>query len=127
MLVQLKIFSLIKKTNWLMNKGMWVLLFDIFKHLLLRKTDVLKTCWESKYLGKKIRRNSEQEGTRHIRENVYFRIIVCCCLSSTKPCLRFLLNCFFLEDKWFYQISLGNEVDFRDIMNVSPNNLAKIS
>ena len=28
-------------------------------------------------------------------------------------------------DKRFYQSSLGNEVDFRDIMNVSPNILAK--
>ena len=25
---------------------MFVLLFDVFKHLLLRKTDVLKTCRE---------------------------------------------------------------------------------
>ena len=31
------------------------LLFDIFKHLLLRKTEVLKTCQKSKFLGKKIR------------------------------------------------------------------------
>ena len=27
---------------------MCVLLFDVFKHLLLRKTDVLKTCGKSK-------------------------------------------------------------------------------
>ena len=27
--------------------------------------------------------------------------------------------------KGFYQSSLGNEIDFRDIMNVSPNILAK--
>ena len=33
---------------------MCVLLFDVFKHLLLRKTDVLKSCQKSKYLGKKI-------------------------------------------------------------------------
>ena len=37
---------------------MWVLLFDVFKHLLLRKTDVLKTCRKSKFLGKKIWRNA---------------------------------------------------------------------
>ena len=36
---------------------MCVLLFDVFKHLLLRKTDVLKTCRKSKFLGKKIWRN----------------------------------------------------------------------
>ena len=37
---------------------MCVLLFYIFKHLLLRKTDVLKTCWKSKFLGKKMWRNA---------------------------------------------------------------------
>ena len=37
---------------------MCVLLFDVFKHLLLRKTDVLKTCRKSKFIGKKIRRNA---------------------------------------------------------------------
>ena len=31
---------------------MCALLFDDFKHLLLRKTDVLKTCWKNKFLGK---------------------------------------------------------------------------
>ena len=35
------IFSSIKETNWLMNNRMCVLIFNIFKHLLLRKTDVL--------------------------------------------------------------------------------------
>ena len=52
-------------------------------------------------------------------------IIVFGCLSSTNPCLRFLLICFAREIKGFYQSFLGNEVDFRDIMNVSPNILAK--
>ena len=67
----------------------------------------------------------EQKGTRYIRGNVYFGIIVFSCLSSTKPCLRFLLICFDREIKGFYQSSLWNEVDFMDIMNVSPNILAK--
>ena len=67
----------------------------------------------------------EQKGTRYIRGNVYFGIIVFSCLSSTKPCLRFLLICFAREIKGFYQSSLGNEVDFTDIINVSPNILAK--
>ena len=48
----------IKETIWLINKGMCVLLFDVFKHLLLRKTDVLKTCRKSKFLGEKIGRNT---------------------------------------------------------------------
>ena len=33
---------------------MYVLLFDLFKHLLLRKIDIIKTCQKSKFLGKKI-------------------------------------------------------------------------
>ena len=65
----------------------------------------------------------EQKGTRYIRENVYFGIIAFNCLSTTNPCLRFLLICFAREIKGFYQSSLGN--DFSDIMNVSPNILAK--
>ena len=60
-----------------------------------------------------------------MRGNVYFDIFVFSCLSATKMCLRFLLNCFAQEIKAFYQRSLGNEVDFTNIMNVSPNNLAK--
>ena len=67
----------------------------------------------------------EQKGTRYIRGNVYFGIIVFSCLSSTKPCLRFLLICFAREMKGFYQSPSGNEVDFWDIMNVSPNIFAK--
>ena len=31
-------FCLIKETNWLINKGMGVLFFDVFKYLPLRKT-----------------------------------------------------------------------------------------
>ena len=109
---------------------MCVLLFDVFKHLLLRKTDVLKTCRKLTFLEKKFLKKctnfEDQKDTRYIRENVYFGIIIFSCLSSTKPCLRFLLNCFVREIKGFYQSSLGNEVDFKDIMNVSPNILAKI-
>ena len=65
----------------------------------------------------------EQKGTTNIRENIYFGIIIFSCFSSAK--LRFLLHCFVQEIKDFFQSSLGNEVDFRDIMNVSPNILAK--
>ena len=32
---------------------MCVLLFDVSKQLIMRKTDVLKTCRKSKFLGKK--------------------------------------------------------------------------
>ena len=37
---------------------MCVLLIDVFKYLLLRKTEVLKTCRKSKFFGKKIGRNA---------------------------------------------------------------------
>ena len=37
-----------------MNKGMYLPLFDVFKHLLLGKTEVLKTYRKSKFLGEKI-------------------------------------------------------------------------
>ena len=67
----------------------------------------------------------EKKGTSYIWEKVYFGIIIFSCLSSAKPCLRFLLNCFVREVKVFLQSSLGNEVDFRDTMNFSPNTLAK--
>ena len=99
---------------------------DVFKHLLLKKTDILSTCRKGKFFGKKIWRSAlALKSKRHIRENVYFGIIIFSCLSPTKQCLIFLLNCFVREIKGFYQSSLANEVDFRDIMNVSPNILAK--
>ena len=66
-----------------------------------------------------------EKGTRHIQGNVCFGIIVFIFLSSSKPCLGFLLICFAREIKCFYQSSLGNNVDFRDIMNVSPSILPK--
>ena len=47
-----------KETNSLINKRMCVVLFDVFKHLLLRKTDAIKTCEKSKFLRKKICRNA---------------------------------------------------------------------
>ena len=95
------------------------------KHLLLRKTDLLKSSVLSERKFEEIHIFEEQKGTRYIRGNVYFGIIVFSCLSSTKPYLRFLLICFDREIEGFYQSSLGNEADFRDIMNVSPNILAK--
>ena len=69
----------------------------------------------------------EQKGPRYIRGKVYFGIIVFSSLLFIKRCLRFLLNCFFREIKGLYQSSLGNEVDFRDIMNFSLIILAKKS
>ena len=74
---------------------------------------------------KKYTNFEEQKGTRYIRGNVYIGIIVFSCFSSKKLCLRFLLNSFVCERKGFYQSSSRYEIDFRDIMNVSLNILAK--
>ena len=54
-----------------------------------------------------------------------FGIIAFTWFSPTKSCLRFLLVCFARKIKGFYKSSVGNEVDFRNIMDVSPNILAK--
>ena len=75
------------------------------KHLLLRKTDVLKLPFSRKENLKKCSNFEEQKGTRYIRGNVYIGIILFSCLLSTKICLRFLLNCFVREIKGFYQSS----------------------
>ena len=98
------------------------------KHLLLTKSENLtfsKLRFSRKENLKKCTNFEEQKGTRYIWLNVYIGIIVFNCLSSTKQCLRFLLNCFIGKIKGFYQSSFGNEVDFRDIMNISLNILAK--
>ena len=55
------------------------------KDLILRKTDVLKTLISSEKDLKKCTAFEEQNGTRYIRGNVYFGIIVFSCLLSTKP------------------------------------------
>ena len=94
----------------------------------MRKTDVLRTYRKSKFLEKKIWRNAlalKNKNVQGIRQNLYFGISIFSCLLSTKLCPRLLVNCFVREIKGFYQSSLGTEVDFRDIMNVSPNILAK--
>ena len=97
------------------------------KHLLYyyEKLTFSKLRFYSEENLKKCTTFEEQKGTRYIRGNVHFDIIVFSCLSSTKPCLRFLLICFDQEIKGFCQSSFRIEVDFTDIINVSPNMLAK--
>ena len=83
----------------------------------MRKTDVLKTCRKSKFLGKKILRNGLALKIKKVQD--IFGVFSC--LLLTKPCLRFFWIWFAWEIKAFYQSSLESEVNFRDIMNVSPN------
>ena len=67
---------------------MFVLLFDVFNYLLLRKTGVLKTCQENKFLRKKIWINALALKSKKVqgifRENLYFGTVIFSCLSSTK-------------------------------------------
>ena len=63
---------------------MCVLLFDVFKHLLLRKTDVLKTCRKSKILGKKIRRNALALKSKKV-EGIFGKTFILALLSIRVP------------------------------------------
>ena len=53
---------------------MCVLSFDVFKHLLLRETDVLKICRKSKFLGKKIWRNALALKSKKVQGNSGIRL-----------------------------------------------------
>ena len=106
--------SSIKEINRLIWKGMSNIYYwkkPTFSKLRFSRKENLKKCTSFE----------EQKGIRYIPRNAYIGIIVFSKLSSTKPCLRFLLNCFVREIKGFYQRSFRNEVDFRDTMIVFLN------
>ena len=84
-------------------------------HLLLPEKKICR-----KETLKKCTSFEEQKVTRYVWGNVCFGIIAFSCFSSTNPCLIFFKTSFTWEMR-----SFGNEVDFRDIMNGSPNILAK--
>ena len=127
--------SSIKEIKRSISKGISIIYY--WKKLIFskivgkkQKNDVLRTRWKKKNIShkknlKECTSFEEQNGTRYIRINVYFGIIVFWCRSSTKPCLRYFWICLAREIKGFYQSFLRNEVDFGDIMNISPNILAK--
>ena len=81
------LFSSIKEINSLISKGMSNIYYleqlTFSKHRFSPKENLKK--WTS---------FEEQKGARYSWGNVYFSIIIFSCLSSTKPCLKFLLNCF---------------------------------
>ena len=60
---------------------MCVFLFDVFKHLLMRKTDVLKTCQKSKFLGKKIWRNALALKSKKV-QGIFGKTFILALLSS---------------------------------------------
>ena len=86
--------SSINETNWLINKGMCVLLFDVFKHLLLRKADVLKTCQKSKFLGKKIWRNIRALKSKKV-QGIFEKIFILALLYSAVFRLQNCVSDFF--------------------------------
>ena len=60
---------------------MCVLLFDVFKHLLFKKTEVLKTCRKSKFLGKKMWRNALALKSKKV-QGIFGKTIILVLLSS---------------------------------------------
>ena len=60
---------------------MFVLLFDVFKHLLLRKTDILKSCRKSKLVGKKIGRNARALKSKKV-QGIFGKTFILALLSS---------------------------------------------
>ena len=83
-----------KETNWLINQGMFVLLLGVFKHLLLRETDVLKTCRRSKFLGKKIWKYSPALKIKKV-QGIFGKTFVLAPLSSAVFCLKKRVSGFF--------------------------------
>ena len=60
---------------------MRVLLFDVFKHFLLGKTDVLKTCRKSEFLGNKIWRNTLALKSKKVK-GIFGKTFILALLSS---------------------------------------------
>ena len=109
---------------------MCVLLLDVFKHLLFKKIDTLKTCRKSKFLRKKIWRNVLALKSTKVQVYSGKRLFWYCYLQLSfvyKTLSHISFKLFFVgEIKGFYQSSLGNEeVDFRDIGNISLSILAE--
>ena len=67
---------------------MRVVLFDVFKLLLLRKTDVLKTCQKRKFLGKRIWRNALSLKSKKV-QGIFGKLYLAL-LSSAVVCIQ---NC----------------------------------
>ena len=73
---------------------MRVLLFDVFKHLILGKTDVLKTCRKSKFLGKEIKKNALAVKGKKI-QGIFGKMFILALLSSAVFRLQNLVSDFF--------------------------------
>ena len=73
---------------------MCFLLFDVFKHLLLRKTNVLKTCGKGKFLGKKIWRNALALKSKNV-QGIIGKTFILALLSSAIIRLQNCISVFF--------------------------------
>ena len=73
---------------------MCVLLLDVFKHLLLRKSDVLKTSRKSKLLGKKIWRNALALESKKV-QGIFGKKFILALFSSAVFCLQNHVSSFF--------------------------------
>ena len=73
---------------------MCVLLFDVFKYLVLRKTDVLKTYWKSKFLRKKMWKNALALKSKKV-QGIFGKKFILALLSSAVFHLQNFVSDFF--------------------------------
>ena len=106
-------FSSIKEVNRLIHEGMSRIYY-------WKKLTISQLQFFSDRKFEEMKKSLKSKKVLGIFSEIFFS-----CLSSIKPCLRFHLICFPREIKLFYQSSLRNEFEFRDIMNNSPNILTK--
>ena len=90
---------------------MCVLLFDVFKHILLRKTDVLKTCQKSMFFGKKICRNALALKSKKV-QGIIGKMLILALFSSAvfhlQSMFQISLKLFSLGDKRLLSVFLRN-------------------
>ena len=99
------------------------------KHLLLRKTDFSKLVGKVNFSENFFLRNAIALNSKKV-QGIFGETFILASLSSVVFHLQNRVSAFFQfafaqEIKDFHQSSLGDEVDFREIINVSPNILAK--
>ena len=73
---------------------MCVLLFDVFKYLLLRKTDIVKTCRKSKFLGIPFWRHALALKSKML-QGIFGKMFILALLSSAVFCLQNCVSDFF--------------------------------
>ena len=107
---------------------MCVLLFDVLKHLLLRKTDVLKTCGKVHLLEKKFWRNVLALRSKKV-QGIFGKMFILTLLSSAVFRLQNhvsgVFKIFFSGDKKLLSEFLRKWGWFQEYSELSPNVLAK--